>query len=39
MKTSLRVWSYLAEFFLEWEIFQVESVEKNTFFWLNNLIS
>ena len=28
MKTYLQLWSYLAEFFLEWEMFQTEVVEK-----------
>ena len=27
MKTSVQAWEYLAEFFLEWEIFQTVSVE------------
>ena len=28
MKTFLHLWQYLAEFFLEWEMFQVKVVEK-----------
>ena len=28
MKTYVHLWSYLAEFFLEWEIFQIKVVEK-----------
>ena len=28
MKTNTRYWPYLAEFFLEWEMFQTKSVEK-----------
>jgi hypothetical protein len=28
MKTFLHLWEYLAEFFLEWEIFQTKVVEK-----------
>ena len=28
MKTDIRLWSYLAEFFLEWEMFQTKVVEK-----------
>ena len=28
MKTYIRLWKYLAEFFLEWEIFQPKVVEK-----------
>ena len=27
MKTLSRLWHYLTEFFLEWEIFQIEVVE------------
>ena len=40
MKTNIRLWSYIAQFFLEWEMFQVEVVEEtkthftfNNFFW------
>ena len=37
MKTNLKVWSYLAYFFLEWEIFQTKAVEKvKTNFMFNN---
>ena len=28
MKTNVRLWSYLAQFFLDWEIFQTKAVEK-----------
>jgi hypothetical protein len=28
MKTDIHVWSYVAEFFLEWEMLQTEVVEK-----------
>ena len=28
MKTYVHLWSYVAQFFLEWEIFQTEVVEK-----------
>ena len=28
MKTDIRYWSYLAQFFLEWEMFQTKVVEK-----------
>jgi hypothetical protein len=28
MKTDKRLWSYLAQFFLEWEMFQTKVVEK-----------
>ena len=28
MKTNVHLWPYLAQFFLEWEIFQTEFVEK-----------
>jgi len=28
MKTNVRVWSYLTHCFLEWEMFQTETVEK-----------
>jgi len=28
MKTYVRLWYYLAEFFLEWEMFHTEVVEK-----------
>ena len=41
MKTFLHLWQYLADFFLEWEMFQIKVVEKIkthilcsvTFFW------
>ena len=29
MKMFLRVWQYLAEFYLEWEIFEAKVVQKN----------
>ena len=28
MKTNIEFWSYLDQFFLEWEMFQKKSVEK-----------
>jgi hypothetical protein len=28
MKTDIRLWSHLAQFFLEWEMFQTKFVEK-----------
>jgi hypothetical protein len=28
MKTDLRIWSYLAQFFLEWDIFRTKVVEQ-----------
>ena len=28
MKTNARLWQYIAEFFLEWEMFQTKFVEK-----------
>ena len=28
MKTGIHVWSYVAEFFLEWEMLQTEVVEE-----------
>ena len=28
MKTFLHLWQYLAEFFLEWEVFQIKVIEK-----------
>jgi hypothetical protein len=28
MKTNIHFWSYLAQFFLEWEMFQTEVIEK-----------
>ena len=28
MKTNLHLWSYLARFFIEWEIFETKVVEK-----------
>jgi hypothetical protein len=28
MKTDIHFWSYLAQFFLEWEMFQINAVEK-----------
>ena len=28
MKTSVQLWQYLAEFFLEWEMFQTKVLEK-----------
>jgi hypothetical protein len=31
MKTFSHLWKYLAEFFLEWEMFQMRVVEKISF--------
>ena len=28
MKTYMRLWSYLGQYFLEWEMFQTKVVEK-----------
>ena len=28
MKTDIHLWSYLAHFFLEWEMFQIKVVER-----------
>ena len=28
MKTDIHIWQYLSEFFLEWEMFQTDVVEK-----------
>ena len=28
MKTNINIWSYLAQFFVEWEMFQKEILEK-----------
>jgi hypothetical protein len=37
MKTNVQFWSYLAHFFLEWEMFQTKVVEKlETHFMFNN---
>jgi len=37
MKTNTHIWSYLIQFFLEWEMFQTKVVEKiKTHFMLNN---
>jgi hypothetical protein len=38
MKTYVHLWSYLAEFFLEWEMLQTKVVEqiKNTHFMFSN---
>ena len=39
MMTNIRFWSYLAQFFLEWETFQTEVVQKiKTHFILINFI-
>ena len=36
MKNIIHVWSFLAQFFLEWEMFQTKVVEKiQTYFTLN----
>jgi hypothetical protein len=38
MKTYVHVWQYLAEFFLQWEMFQKISTEnQNTHFMFNKL--
>jgi len=38
MKTNIHFWSYLAEFFLEWKMFQTIAVEKiKTYFMVNNV--
>ena len=38
MKTYVHVWQYLAEFFLEWELFNKKVLEKiKTHFTFNNL--
>jgi hypothetical protein len=37
MKTDMHVWSYVAEFFLEWEMLQTEVVEKKNFYFLFKL--
>ena len=39
MKTDIHYWSYLAQFFLEWEMLQTEVVQKNqnTHFMFNNI--
>jgi len=39
MKTYTHFWSYLAQFFLEWKMFQTKLVEKNTHFMFNNISS
>ena len=39
MKSNIHIWSYLAEFFLEWEVFQtnvLEKIKKKTHFVLSN---
>jgi hypothetical protein len=37
MKTNIHLWSYLAQFFLEWKVFQAKGVEKHeTHFMFNN---
>ena len=45
MKANTHFWSYLAQFFLEWEIFQRKGVENtkthfmsNNFFFLNRAL-
>jgi hypothetical protein len=39
MKTYVHLWQYLAEFFLEWEIFQIKVTEKikTRIFMFNNI--
>jgi hypothetical protein len=40
MKTSIHFWSYLAQFFLEWEMFETKVVKKiKTRFIFSNFIS
>jgi hypothetical protein len=40
MKTNIHFWSYLAHFFLEWEIFQAKFAEKiKTHFMFINVFS
>jgi hypothetical protein len=37
MKTNIHLWSHLAQFFLEWEMFQTKAVEQmKTHFMFNN---
>jgi len=31
MKTNVQLWFYLAHFIVEWEMFQIKDVEKNTY--------
>jgi hypothetical protein len=39
VKTYVHLWWYVAEFFLEWEMFQTQVVEKkNTHFMFNNIL-
>jgi len=39
MKTCVRLWQYLTEFVLEWEIFQIKRVEKSKHtFKFNNIV-
>ena len=40
MKTNSHFWSYLAHFFLQWEMFQKKSFRENqnTYFVFNNFI-
>jgi hypothetical protein len=39
MKTCVHLWQYLAEYFLEWEIYQTKFVEKiKTHFMFNNFL-
>jgi hypothetical protein len=38
MKTNAHLWSYLVQFFLEWEMFQTKGSQKiKTHFMLNNI--
>jgi hypothetical protein len=40
MKTFAQLWQYVAELFLEWEIFRMKLVEKiKTHFMLHNFLS
>jgi hypothetical protein len=36
MKTYVHVWHYLAELFLEWEMFQSRGQNENTYFMFEN---
>jgi len=38
MTTSIHFWSYLAQFFLEWEMFQTKYLEKKHKFYVNNIL-
>jgi hypothetical protein len=38
MKTYVQLWSYLAEFLVEWETFQTKVVKNRTHFISNNFL-